>query len=116
MNRFKFRDDVVTQWQNVWKQLCTMAYTRENITDQLLIIPQSSNENTFYERNTCPNNEEITLDYTWKEFSKKYHDALVVPELKMIFVPRVLFECLGVYSWFKFSFPNCTIMFWDNPV
>jgi hypothetical protein len=36
----------------------------------------------------------------------------VVPELLYIKVPKVLFEDVGIYAWFKYSFPNCKIEFW----
>jgi hypothetical protein len=114
MSRFKFRTDVIEKWQSVWKQVCDMAYERKNIVEELVVTPESQNEMLFYARNNCSNAEEITLDYTWKQYSSFAHPEgpLVVPELKRIYVPCSLFECLGVYSWFKHSFPNCEIQYW----
>jgi len=43
-----------------------------------------------------------------------YVDPVVVPELKEIYVPRILFTCLGVFTWFRHSFPNCQILFWED--
>lgn len=112
MSRFKFREDVIRKWQSVWIHLCEMAYERKNIVEELVINPESQNEELFYARNNCSNAEEITLDHIWKMYSAVSGDALVVPELKRIYVPCTLFECLGVYSWFKHSFPNCEIQYW----
>lgn len=94
--------------------MCMMAYERRYVTDKLMIHPESLNEHYFYERNKCSNFEEITLDHMWKQYSHGHGDAMVVPELLRIYVPRSLFECLGVYSWFKYSFPNCVIQFWED--
>ena len=112
MSAFKFRNDVINQWQRLWNTLCQMAYTREGIVEELCVYPSSNNEAAFYERNSCDNFEQLTLDYVWTEYSKKFHTVLEVPELKKIYVPRALFECLGVYKWFEYSFPNCEIKFW----
>lgn len=90
-----------------------MAYTREGISEELCVYPSSNNEAAFYERNSCGNFEQLTLDHAWSEYSKKFHMVLEVPELKKIHVPRALFECLGVYKWFDYSFPNCEITFWE---
>jgi hypothetical protein len=78
------------------------------------MYPESDNEAAFYERNRCSNAVELTLDYTWEKYSKAHGDPYVVPELKNIYVPRSLFECLGVYAWFQHSFPNCVIEFWED--
>lgn len=90
-----------------------MAYTREGIQEELCVYPSSKNESAFYERNNCDNFEQLTLDYVWCEYSKKFKNVMMVPELKRIYVPRTLFECLGVYKWFEYSFPNCDITFWE---
>lgn len=114
MSRFSFREDVISEWKAVWSKLCDMAYKRQGIQEEVCVIPTSSNEVHFYERNTCHNYDELTLDYTWEKYSKEYRDVYTVPELKRIYVPRSLFECLGVYKWFEVSFPNCKIEFWET--
>lgn len=114
MSTWKFRDDVIQKWQDVWQHICEMAYERKNIVEKLIIEQDNPNEAAFYERNKCDNEDKLTLEYTWANYSRTYKDALVVPELKFIFVPRSLFECLGVYAWFKYSFPNCSICFWED--
>lgn len=114
MSRFKFREDVISKWQTIWMQVCDMAYERTNIVEELVVKPTTSIEEAFYKHNSCKNAEEISLDYTWKKYSQTHSDALVVPELKRIYVPRTLFECIGVYAWFNYSFPNCEIHFWET--
>ena len=114
MYRFNFRQDIVEKWQGFWTRLCDMGYRRENLVEELVMNPTSSMEDRFYEKNSCKNVDDLTLDHTWKAYSKQYKDALVVPELKRIYVPRSLFECLGVYAWFQYSFPNCKIEFWGE--
>lgn len=109
-----FQDDVIKKWQGVWNQLCLMAYERRYITSKLMIYPETLNEQYFYERNSCKNSDELTLDYMWQKYSGLKKEAQVVPELTRIYVPRSLFECLGVYAWFKHSFPNCKIQFWED--
>lgn len=104
----------VIYWKTIWQHICEMAYRRENIVDGVVIpIGEYDEIKKHYD-------EEITLDYTWKTWSRlrdsdgKYIDALVVPELKEIYVPRILFETPGVYAWFNYSFPNCSIFFWED--
>lgn len=114
MSRFMFRNDVVKKWQSVWDQVCLMAYEHRNITDKIIVHPDSPMEQYFYERNKCSNAEEITLDHMWQKYSYSGDNVFVIPELQRIYVPRSLFECLGVYAWFKYSFPNCVIDFWED--
>jgi hypothetical protein len=108
----KFSDEKINSWQSVWCQICDMAYLRQNITDKIYVKPESSLAAIHYANNTSPNADEITLDYTWEMYSKKYDDPQVVPEFKELYVPKALFETLGVTQWFKHSFPNCVVQFW----
>jgi hypothetical protein len=91
-----------------------MAYFRENIVESIVIPNKKYNEILRYK---C---KEMTLEYTWKNWSRlrdsdgAYIDVKIVPELKEIYAPRILFETLGVYAWFNHSFPNCTILFWED--
>ena len=91
-------------WQQLWRRVCEMAYLRRNICEDLSVYPYDEVQEEVP--------EEYTLDYMWTEYNEKYHEALVVPELKKLFVPRDLFLCLGVTQWFMFSFPNCVVEFW----
>jgi len=81
-----------------WKQLFDMAYLRKNIVEELVVSSNSTKE-------------EDTMDYTWKEYSLKYKQTLIVPELKKLVTPQYLFFCLGCNSFFREVFPNCHIEF-----
>ena len=85
-----------------------MAYFRTHISDEIVVGPHN-----------IPN-EKATLDYHWQRYSSlkdpngDYIEALVVPELKRIVVPLHLFYTQGVLAWFKHSFPNCDINYYDE--
>jgi hypothetical protein len=108
-----FDDDIVLRWTMFWTKLCDMAYFREGICSELKIHPEFTIEYNLKETFQFPNFNELTLDYTWNN-PEIYKEALVVPELKTLYVPKCLFECLGVYKWFEYSFPNCEILFWES--
>lgn len=61
-----------------WNQLFDMAYLRKNIVEELVISSNSMKE-------------EDTMDYTWKEYSNKYKQTKIVPELKKLVTPYSLF-------------------------
>ncbi len=97
-----------------------MSYHRRSLKEQIVVQPEDYDLIEKY-KNTNPTDfDKLTLDYVWKEYSEKrdsnnnFIEPQVVPELRYLFVPRVLFESLGVYTWFRHSFPNCVIMFWEN--
>ena len=110
----------VKQWQSMWQHICDMAYYRKNITDTLYVSENDYTSLLKYRMSNCKNFHKLTLDYEWQKISNLRDDngdflePLVVPELKQIYVPRILFESVGVYPWFKHSFPNCTIMFLED--
>ena len=91
-----------------WRQICDMAYFRSHIVDEIIVG----------EHNNIT--EKARLDYHWKQYSSlkdprgDFIEALVVPELKYIRVPYNLFHTEGVYAWFRHSFPNCVITFWEE--
>ena len=111
--------DVITKWQTVWQQLCDMAYYRKNISPMISVDRDNYYDLLRY-RVSAENFDQITLYYMWKQTSSVQKldgtpiEPLVVPELLEIYVPRVLFETLGVYQWFKHSFPMCSILFWED--
>ena len=86
--------------------------------DEELMLSKCEKEQTqFYGQRYAINDEQLTLDHTWKEYSLNAglgFNPLVVPEFKRLHVPAHLFYTLGVDSWFKHSFPNCTVTFWEN--
>lgn len=96
-----------------------MSYHRKDINAIVSVEKTSYSEVLKYMIN-AKNFDLITLNHTWSQASLvKNADGLpvepfVVPELREIYVPRILFETLGVYTWFKHSFPNCSILFWED--
>lgn len=111
--------NVIIKWQFIWQKICDMAYSRKRISDRVLIEKFNYTELLNYMINSS-NFEQITLDYIWKQVSSQknsdgsYVEALIVPELKEIYVPRILFSTPGVFHWFKHSFPNCSISYWED--
>jgi hypothetical protein len=108
------------KWPALWKTICEMSYYRRCLTDQILVEIEDYELLEMY-KNMNPNEfRGLTIDYMWKDYSEtrdylnKYIEPQVVPELKYLFVPRILFETLGVYTWFQFSFPNCKVEFWED--
>jgi hypothetical protein len=93
-------------WQETWQKLCDMAYYRKNVVSEFIV------DGLYDELLKLKNLEELTLDFQWKNYQQL--KPLIIPELKYIYVPRILFESLGVYAWFKYSFPNCKIEFWEK--
>ena len=112
--------DIINKWQTVWKYITRMAYYRIDVVDNVSVTKHDYETLLKYSQSRCSNFDEITLDYEWtlvsrcKDETGTFRLPLVVPELREIYVPRILFETLGVYSWFKHSFPNCTILFWED--
>jgi hypothetical protein len=111
--------EVINRWQDVWWYICDMAYYRRNVSSSVHLKKIDYKELLAY-MDSAKNFEQITLDYIWKQASArrdangKYVEPLVVHELKEIYVPRILFTCLGVFTWFHHSFPNCQILFWED--
>jgi len=111
--------EVINKWQDVWWYICDMAYYRKNVSSSVHLKKIDYKELLAY-TDSAKNFEQITLDYIWKQASARrdpdgnYVDPVVVPELKEIYVPRILFTCLGVFTWFRHSFPNCQILFWED--
>ena len=109
-------NEQIKKWQAVWHRVCGLAFFRKNIVTKIIV--DDTDDIKHYR--SCRNFEEVTLDYTWKFYSSlrdengNYIDTLIVPELEQIYVPHALFEALGVHSWFKHSFPNCVISFWEE--
>ena len=110
----------IEKWQAIWKQVCEMSFYRKNIVEQLQISIDDYESLLKYKNIYSNEFEKLTLDFTWKQFSQirdtsgVFIDTKVVPEITFIYVPRILFETLGVYAWFKSSFPFCVICFWED--
>lgn len=119
----------IDQWQYVWDKLCKMTYEEKEICESVItrpsilcidgLIMNDTSELTHshqYKNPKYVNVEFLTLDNIWKQYSHIYGpiQPKVIPELKKLVVPKCLFECLGVRSWFRHSFPNCEVVFWEE--
>lgn len=95
----------MANWQNIWKDVCEMAYEKATPIEKIIIEP---NEFQYTEENT--------LTYMWKKYSKKHGPIMpgIVYEFKELYVPKVLFEDLGIQTWFRYSFPNCKVSYWQT--
>jgi len=108
---------VIDKWQSIWRDVCGMAYFSLGTVSKIII---SKEDSEILKYSNASNFEELTLEYTWKKVSntrdenRDFIEPSVVPEFEEIYVPRALFETSGVYQWFKFSFPNCKILFWED--
>lgn len=93
---------MVMEVVNGWKQLCSMAYVNGPRVEEI-IIPVFDIPTSY---------DNLTLEYAWRNASKNADYPAVVPELKKLYAPQILFDCIGVYQWFAHSFPNCEIYLW----
>lgn len=126
----KMYDNVTIEaWQEVWDRVCRMAYEKRDICESIVTKPGIMHINgriihdkreSTHVREYCRlepiNHYFLTLENIWKQYSQLYspNDPDVILEFKELIVPRCLYECLGVSQWFKYSFPNCKVSFWDE--
>jgi hypothetical protein len=110
---WQMKPEVIDKWHAVWDHLLDMAYKRERIVEELVVVPTSENEGAFYSRNTCPNFKELTFDYSWKHYKTDMKDPLEVAELKKLHVPLSLFLDVGVLTFMRDVFPNCEVSYWE---
>jgi hypothetical protein len=116
----KTQQELFVKWQALWKTICEMSYHRRCLTYEIA-RPMEDYQLMEKYKNTNPSDfYKLTLDCTWKEYSERrdtdnnFIEPQVVPELRFIFIPRILFDSLGIRSWFQFSFPNCKVQFWED--
>jgi len=101
------------KWQKVWKQVLDMAYNGSHI-ESVISIPYDSIEYDilkFWMKNDRES-EQLTLEYVWKQYDDTTLN--VVPQLKTIYVPKILFDCLGVNTFMQTCFPCCQLVFWED--
>jgi hypothetical protein len=105
---------VVRKWQKLWHDLCEIAYHKgERVSSITTEFSEEEYAMFVNAHNTNPAElQRISLEIIWKRYGRT--EPNVVNELESIYVPRILFECLGVYPWFEYSFPNCKIEFWET--
>jgi hypothetical protein len=113
---------VIQKWQAVWRKLLDMAYHGKDVTRQFLT------DNTHYDdlyiwSKHARNFEQIQFISTWRKYDIKdsdgnYIDPIQVPQLEHLYVPRILFDCLGIDTFMSECFPKCVVTYWedDSPV
>jgi hypothetical protein len=92
------------KWQELWIQICNMAFYGTNIAETLGWDEEPYDEN----------DDLIKFEHVYNVYSKMNWDVFVVPELKQLKVPKKLFLFLGVRAFFSHSFPNCEFIFWED--
>jgi len=126
----QYSGETVAAWQHVWKTICDMSYFGTNIQEEIVTSPGyfqvdeevmmetgEQDQTHFYGQRYAINDEQLTLDYIWKDYSQKAGPIVqlqVVPNFKHLHVPACLFYTLGVDSWFSECFPNCKVTFWQH--
>ena len=87
-----------------------MAYSRTDVRTSIVIPSRKIVYSKYFEE--CKLDHELKRISSAKNTLGNFVEPLIVPELVYVKVPKVLFEEIGIYSWFKYSFPNCKIEFW----
>lgn len=120
--------ETILAWKVVWEKICRMAYENEKPVPELIVVPHhvrmegiavpmnEKQQADYYSKWIPLNSDVITLDHMWKYYSKVHSTKMpkVVPEFEKLHIPRSLFQSLGVGPWFRHSFPNCMVTFWDE--
>jgi hypothetical protein len=128
VNERMYSYETILSWKVVWDKICRMAYENEKPISEIVAIPDrvrmegiavpmnEKEQANYYSRGLPLNSEVLTLDHMWTYYSKLHGTEMpkVVPEFQKLHVPRALFKSLGIGPWFRYSFPNCTITFWDE--
>jgi hypothetical protein len=125
----QYSEETINKWKTVWNSICEMCYNGTNIQEEIItepgyfqvdeeVIPDADEKEQarFYGERYANNDEQITLEHTWKEYSQTAGSNVVlkvIPEFKRLHVPVCLYYTLGVYSWFAECFPNCKVTFWE---
>jgi len=110
---YSFR--TIRDWQNVWKVICEMGYNPDAAQYESITVHSDVSDKEdvkAYGYYTVQNQHLICLDTVWRDYDRLV--PFVNKNLKSIYVPRVLFSCMGVINWFNYSFPNCKVKFWDE--
>jgi hypothetical protein len=126
LNGRVYENHTVDGWQCVWDKICRMAYEGRDVCESIVTKPgityvdgkivEGLSHSQMYSNNDPINHYFLTLENIWKQYSQlyPYEYPKVIPELKELVVPYHLYNCLGVRSWFKHSFPNCVVTYWEQ--
>jgi len=105
----------ISEWQKLWRVVCDLAYNpnaKQYESVSVYSYNSESQDARLYGSYTVQNQHLICLDEVWRSYDKSL--PFVNKTLKRLYVPRVLFNCMGVQNWFKFSFPNCEVTYWPE--
>lgn len=110
--------NTIQKWQATWSKLLDMAYHRKNVTRDFWV------ENTHYDdlyiwSKHARNFESIQFETMWRKYDVRgidgnYIDPQPVLEVEHIYVPRILFETLGIKTFLHMSFPNARLSYWED--
>jgi hypothetical protein len=124
-----YENHTIEAWQSVWDKICKMSYDGTDVCEEIVTTPgimhingrilnnkYKSDHIIEYSRLEPVNTYFLTLENVWKQYSSFHgpQPVKVIPEFKKLVVPRCLYECLGVQQWFRYSFPNCQVTYWDE--
>ena len=105
----------ISKWQKVWLALCEMVYIPESKKYSKIIVKSEVNDNEdakLYNYKLVSNQDLITFEHVWRKFDNL--ELLVCTELEELYVPKILFECMGIKYLLQSSFPNCEVKFWED--
>lgn len=111
--RIYYSFKTIAEWQKVWRVICDMAYDPIATQHESIIVTSENSEKDDargYGSYTVQNQHLICLDEVWRAYDKC--SPFINKKLLKLHVPQVLFRCLGINSWFSFSFPNCEVTYW----
>lgn len=116
----------IEAWQSVWDHVCKMAYEGTDICESIITRPgvMTINGKKVFDKRERTHSQEyarlqpintyfLTLDNMWKQYSDYYPEVKVIPEFKKLIVPYALYQSLGITQWFRYSFPNCEVIYWE---
>lgn len=113
-SRIYYTFGTIGAWRNVWNALCEMGYNPQATQYSSIVVRSETSDKddaNAYGFYTVSNQHLICLNESWREYDRK--TPIINRELKYLYVPRVLFECLGVRNWFRHSFPECEVEYWS---
>lgn len=128
INKNQYEDSTIIEWQNVWDIICKMTYEGTNKCENIITKPgnlyidgrkvydkREKTHSREYLRLEPDNIYLLTLDNVWKQYSSYYgtKELIIVPEFKKLVVPYPLFHSIGIPQWFRYSFPNCEVIYWN---
>ncbi len=111
--------DVIAKWKSTWCQLLDMAYHGKNVSAYLFVNNFNYHDLYVWSKNE-PEFEKLTFDYYWKQYSQlrgsngAYLEPNIVPELKEMYIPRILFNTIGINTFIKICIPTCSITYWED--